>query len=116
MISIWTFPKHLTVCRKHNSTIKVQESNICESEHEHPRIDMQGEGWKWHTVKIKESIGLSEHYSKNIVRQIVNISMKTTYYIFCRKGYSKVLGLEHESLPLIVLKEVLLFSASVMFN
>ena len=31
------------------------------------------------------SIGLSVLESKNIARQIINICMRSTYYIFCKK-------------------------------
>ena len=36
-------------------------------------------------LQALKSIGLSELASKNIVRKIINICIRTTYYLFCRK-------------------------------
>ena len=36
-------------------------------------------------LQALKSIGLSELLSKNIIRNIINVCIRTTYYIFCRK-------------------------------
>ena len=36
-------------------------------------------------LQALKSIRLLEHLSKNIIRNIINICIRTTYYIFCRK-------------------------------
>ena len=36
-------------------------------------------------LQALKSIGLSQLLSKNIIRNIINVCIRTTYYIFCRK-------------------------------
>lgn len=61
-----------------------KRKNYCQSEHEHPRIDMRRYWLQWNITRIKENRTVWASI-KNSIRQIINICIRSAYYILWRK-------------------------------